>query len=172
MATVVGSGKYTFEAIEDWAKVPPGWSARMAAVTVDSQDRVYGLNRGEHPVIVFDKNGEFLGSWGEGMFAFPHAIRVDHQDNIWIVDRNGGQVFKFTTSGKLLMTIGTRGYRSDTGADGSANRYTHKLVTHPGGPFNLPSGVAVSESGDIFITDGYGNGQVHRFTPDWKYLYS
>ena len=119
---VVGSGKHTFEVIENWAKVPPGWNAPMVAVTVDSQDRVYGFNRGEHPVIVFDKNGEFLYSWGEGLFAFPHGIRADSQDNIWIVDRNGGQIFKFTTRGEVLMTIGTRGYRSDTGADGTTNR--------------------------------------------------
>src|SRR6187397_369252 len=111
MSTVVGKGKHTFEVLDDWAQVPAGWNPRMAAVTVDSKDRVYGLNRGEHPVIVFNKNGEFLHSWGEGMFAFPHAISADSQDNIWIVDRNGGQVHKFTTTGKLLMTIGTKGYR-------------------------------------------------------------
>ncbi|MBI4189784.1 MAG: hypothetical protein HY525_04520 [Betaproteobacteria bacterium] len=174
MVTTVGSGTHTFEAVEDWAKVPPGWSAPMAAVAVDSQDRVYGFNRGEHPVIVFDKNGEYLYSWGDGIFAFPHAIRVDPQDNIWIVDRNHGQVFKFTTRGELLMTIGAKGYRSDTGADNTAidSRNSYKQVTHPGGPFNLPTDVAVIESGDIFIADGYANCRVHRFSPDGKHLYS
>lgn len=173
MVTAVGSGAHTFEAIEDWATLPPGWSAPMAAMTVDSQDRVYGFNRGEHPVIVFDKNGNYLYSWGDGMFAFPHAIRADSQDNIWIVDRDRCQVFKFTARGELLLTIGTKGHRSDTGADNTSFASSnYKLVTRPGGPFNMPTGVAVAESGDIFITDGYANCQVHRFSPEGKHLYS
>ena len=77
MAAIVGSGAYTFEVIEDWARLPAGWSAPMAAVAVDSKDRVYGFNRGEHPVIVFDKHGEYLNSWGAGLFVFPHAIRAE-----------------------------------------------------------------------------------------------
>jgi streptogramin lyase len=170
MVTTVGRGAYTFEAIEDWAKVPPGWIAPMAAVTVDSQDRVYGFNRGEHPVIVFDRNGEYLYAWSDVRFAFPHAIHADHQDNIWIVDRNNGQIFKFTTAGELLLTIGTKGYRSDTGAGDII--YGYKVLTHAGGPFNLPTDIAVTVSGDIFISDGYANCQVHRFSPQGKHLYS
>lgn len=173
MATTVGSGKFTFEANIDWAKLPSSWRAPMAAVTRDSQDRVYGLNRGEHPVIVFDKNGKYLYAWGEGMFVFPHCIFADPHDNIWIVDRDRCQIFKFTTKGELLMTIGTRGFRSDTGADNSSFASTnYKLVTHPGGPFNMPSGVAVDEAGNIFITDGYANCQVHSYSPEGKYLQS
>ena len=140
----VGTGKHTFEAIEDWAKVPEGWNAPMAAVAIDSQDRVYGFNRGDHRVIVFDRDGNYLYDWGEGMFPFPHAIYVDSQDNVWIVERNDCQIFKFTPKGELLLTIGEKGYRSDTGADPnnfSSNGY--KDVVRPGGPFNFPAGVAV-----------------------------
>ena len=71
MANLVGSGDYRYEVIEDWAKLPDGWNAPMAAVAIDSQDRVYGFNRGEHRVIVFDRDGNFLSSWGEGKFPFP-----------------------------------------------------------------------------------------------------
>ena len=173
MAMTVGSEAYKFEVIEDWAKIPRGWNAPMAAVTVDSQNRVYGFNRGEHPVIVFDKNGDYLDSWGDGMFAFPHAIYADSHDHIWIIDSYHSQVFKFTTRGELLMTIGERGFRSDTGADNkvfSVNGY--KQVTHPGGPFNMPTGIAVADSGDIFVVDGYANCHVHRFSPDGNHLNS
>ena len=115
MAATVGQGRYKYEVLEDWAQVPQGWAAPMAAVTVDSHDRVYGFNRGDHGVIVFDMDGRRLFDWGETDFAFPHTIYADRHDNIWIVDRNAGQVLKYTTEGELLLSIGKRGYRSDTG---------------------------------------------------------
>ena len=87
-----------------------------ASVTVDSQDRVYCFNRSpEHPVVVFDRDGNVLSSWGAGVFAFPHTIRTDERDNLWLVDRDRGQMLLFSPTGELLRTIGTRDYRSDTG---------------------------------------------------------
>ncbi len=170
MATTVGSGSYTYEALEDWAKVPDGLNAPMAAVAVDSQDRVYGFNRGEKGVLVFDRDGNLVGDWGSTDFAFPHAIYADPQDNIWIVDRNLCQIFKYTPEGKLLMTIGEAGRRSDTGADNSVlSSDGYKAVTHPGGPFNLPAGIGVAASGRIFISDGYANCQVHRYSAEGKH---
>ena len=63
------------------------YSNSAAAVTVDSQDRVYCFNRNaEHPVVIFDRDGKFLTSWGAGMFTFPHAIRIDEQDFVWLTD--------------------------------------------------------------------------------------
>jgi hypothetical protein len=47
-------------------RVPPRYTYREgAAVCVDSKDNVYVFNRGAHPVIVFDRDGKFLRSWGE-----------------------------------------------------------------------------------------------------------
>ena len=173
MTTTVGSDAHTYEVHAEWAKLPEGWSAPMAAVAVDSQDRVYGFNRGEHSIIVFDREGKYLDSWGEGLFAFPHAVTVDAHDNVWLVERNEGQIMKFTPEGKLLMTIGTKGHRSDTGVDpGDFSSDTYKKVTHGGGPFNLPAGVAIAPSGEIFIADGYANCQVHRFSPEGEHLLS
>jgi DNA-binding beta-propeller fold protein YncE len=173
MATTVGSDTYTFEIDEDWAKVPAGWHVPMAAVTVDSQDRVYGFNRGEQGVLVFDKDGNYLYDWGKTEFAFPHAIYADQHDNIWIVDRNHQQVLKYTTEGELLMTIGEKGYRSATGADpNDLSSSAYKQVTHGGDPFNMPAGIAVAPSGDIFIADGYANARVHKFSSDGKLLTS
>ena len=80
-STIVGSGKYTYEVREDWAKLPDSWAMPAASVTVDSEDRVYCFNRDTgHPVIVFDRDGKCLGSWGAGVFAFPHTIRCDEHD--------------------------------------------------------------------------------------------
>ena len=59
--TTVGSGAYTYEVNEDWARLPDGWTMPAAAVTVDSEDRVYCFNRSpEHPVVVFDREGNYL----------------------------------------------------------------------------------------------------------------
>ena len=173
MVTTVGSGAYKYEVNEDWAMVPEGWNAPMCAVAIDSQDRVYGFNRGEHPVMVFDREGNYLRSWGEGLFAMPHAITVDDRDQVWLVERDNGQIMKFTPEGELLSTIGTKGHRSDTGVDPSdfsSSMYTR--VTHGGGPFNLPAGIAIAPSGEIFVADGYANCRVHKFAPDGSHLLS
>ena len=162
----VGSGKYTYEVIEDWAKLPFGWTAPMAAVAIDSRDRVYGFNRGNHGVIIFDREGNYAQDWADVTFTFPHAIYADSEDNIWIVDRNDGQIHKFTDEGIRLMTLGEKGHRSDTGADPNELGSQHTQVTHGGDPFNLPAGVAVAPSGDIFVADGYANSRVHRFAPN------
>ena len=172
--TVVGSGAYTYEVREDWARVPDGWEMPAAAVTVDSQDRVYCFNRTpDHPIMVFDRDGNFLSSWGEGVFAFPHAIRVDEDDNLWTVDRDHGQALLFTNDGKPLREIGTRGYRSDTGL-GPEDRDSQawRKVTRGGEPFNLPTDIALTPSGEMFIADGYGNARVHKFAADGTHLFS
>jgi DNA-binding beta-propeller fold protein YncE len=145
-----------------------------ASVTVDSRDRVYSFNRSkEHPVMVFDREGRFLSSWGAGLFSFPHTIRMAKDGNLWLVDRNHAQMMLFTPSGKLLRTIGTRGFRSDTGVppnEFSSDAY--KQVTHAGPPFNLPTDIDVAPSGEMFITDGYGNARVHKFAADGTLIHS
>jgi len=174
VAAVVGSGKYTYEVNEDWARVPEGMEVLAASVTVDAKDRVYCFNRSQdHPVVVFDREGNFLSSWGAGLFAFPHMIRADKNDNLWLVDRDHAQMMLFSTSGKLLRTIGTKGFRSDTGvAPDYFKSDAWKSVTHGGGPFNLPTDIDLPPSGEMFVTDGYGNARVHKFAADGTHLLS
>ena len=174
MDPIVGNGKYTYRVNEEWAHPPEGLEVRACAVSVDSHDRVYCFNRNpEHPVVVFDRDGNFLKSWGAGLFSFPHAIRIDENDNVWLVDEYHGQFYKITTDGELLHTIGVKGQRSDTGVpedDFSSSAW--KKVTHGGGPFNLPTDIAFAPSGEFFISDGYGNARVHKFAADGNYLFS
>ena len=174
MVTMVGSGKYTYEMNEHWARLPEGWEMPAAAVALDSQDRVFAFNRDpNHPIVVFDRDGNYLYSWGEGQIRFAHAILIDKDDNVWLVDRDHGQVMKYTGLGEPLMTIRTRDYRSDTGVDPSDyGATTYQNVTHPGEPFNLPAGIALSPSGEIFIADGYANCRIHRFSPQGELLLS
>ena len=170
----VGTGKYTYEMNEDWAKVPEGWAMPAAAVYGDSQDRVYCFNRDpDHPICIFDRDGNFLSSWGAGLISFAHAIYLDKADNVWLVDRNKHQVYKFTNDGKLLLTIGEEGHRSDTGvAQDDYSSTTWSSVTHGGPPFNMPAGIAVNDAGEIFIADGYANARVHKFTSEGELIMS
>ncbi len=170
----VGSGTHTYEVQEDWAKLPEGWAMPAAAVAVDSQDRVFCFNRDiDHPIVVFDREGNYLFSWGANLIAFAHAITIDKTDNIWLVDRDHGQIMTFTPQGNLLSTIGEKGYRSDTGVDpGNFSSKAYLNVTHGGGPFNLPTAIAFTETGEMFITDGYGNARVHKFSAAGEYLFS
>ena len=170
----VGSGKYTYEMDEHWAKLPGDWKMPACAVYGDSQDRVFCFNRDpDHPIMIFDREGNYLSSWGAGLFLFPHAIILDKDDNVWLVDRNKHQVFKYTNDGTLLMTIGEEGVRSDTGvAPDDYSSSTWSSVTHSGAPFNMPAGIAVNDAGEIFIADGYANARVHKFAADGKFIKS
>src|SRR5271155_3341848 len=75
MAIIVGSGDYRYRIVENWAKLPDGWSFKeVAAVGVDRNDNVYCFNRGDHPVMVFDRAGNFRHSWGEGHYPRAHGV--------------------------------------------------------------------------------------------------
>ena len=157
---VLGSGDYQFEVSGDnWGKLPDNWRYLEAtAVAIDSGDNVYVFNRGGHPVIVFDRDGNFLRSWGEDIFTTPHGIAIGPDDSVYCVDSGDHTVRKFTSSGKLLLTIGDPGNPS-------------KLLS--GDPFNKPTHVAIDpRNGDIFVSDGYSNARVHKYSEDGTYQFS
>jgi DNA-binding beta-propeller fold protein YncE len=157
-----------YEADADWADVPEGWSFReVAGVATDSRSRVYVFSRGEHPVMVFDREGEFLASWGEGVFTKAHNVRVSPDGYVFCSDLLDHTVRKFTLEGRLLMTLGTANVPSDTGGDGKNSK-----IKRSAGPFNGPTDVAFGPSGELFVSDGYANARVHRFLADGKLLES
>jgi len=81
MTAILGSGEHRYRVVDNWAKLPEGWELKdVAAVAVDSRNRVYVFNRGEHPMIVFDADGNFLSSWGEGTFPRAHGLHIDAND--------------------------------------------------------------------------------------------
>src|SRR3984885_14295657 len=103
MATIVGTGDYKYRIIENWAKLPDGWSFKeVGAVGCDRQDNVYVFNRGEHPMMVFDRDGNFLRSWGEGgMFPRAHAVFVAPDETLWLTDDGDHTVRQCTLDGKV-----------------------------------------------------------------------
>ena len=102
MTTILGSGEHRYRVVEQWAKLPEGWEFKdVAAVAVDSKDQVYCFNRGEHPMMVFDREGNFLRSWGEGSFPRAHGIHIDANDILYLTDDGGHFVRKCTTDGQI-----------------------------------------------------------------------
>jgi DNA-binding beta-propeller fold protein YncE len=171
-----GSGKYTYELVEGWAKLPEGTSfLDVCGICVDAQDRVYVLNRSaEHPIAVFDREGNFLTSWGQGLFKRAHGSGVGPDGAIYCTDDRNHTVRKFTPEGKLLMTLGNEDQPSDNGYvhDGFDFFWSLTTIAKGSSPFNRPTGVAIAESGNIYVADGYGNARVHKFTADGKLLLS
>ncbi len=170
-----GTGKHTYELVEGWAKLPAGWSfLDVGGITVDAQDRVYVFNRSTHPVIVFDREGNFLTSWGEELFKHAHGIRVGPDGRIYCTDDKDHTVRKLTLEGELLMTLGAKDRPADTGyvQDWFDYHWSLSRITKGGQPFNRPTGVAIAPSGEIYVSDGYGNTRVHKFAPDGKLLMS
>jgi sugar lactone lactonase YvrE len=162
---------------------------------------LYILQRGEKadPVLVVNRDGKIVRSWGKGMFTIPHSIRIDPAGYVWTVDAASSKVLKFTPSGEKLMEISVGGQPKTNSAfngttdiafgpqgrlfisDGYGNarvlEYTAqgKLVKQWGssgngpGEFHLPHGITVDESGTIYVADRE-NGRVQRFNLDGKYL--
>jgi DNA-binding beta-propeller fold protein YncE len=170
LTTTVGSGEFLFRVAESWEQLPAGWSHRdVAGVAVDSRDNVYVFNRSEHPVIVYDREGRFLRSWGEGVFANAHGITIGPDDTVYCVDNVDHTVRIFTPTGELLRTIGTAGVGSDTGSGDSGS---YLRVLRGAEPFNKPTQLAIAPSGDLYVTDGYANARVHCFSPDGALRFS
>jgi len=157
--TTVGSGRYTYEMREDWASLPTGWTfGGVSAVATDSRNRVYAFQRKDPPIVVFDRDGSYLGSWWISTFTDPHGINIV-DDVIYVTDRDDHVALKFTLDGKPLMVVGTRGQASDTGATKDI-----ELPPRSAGPFNKPTEMMVAPSGDLYVSDGYRNSRVHRFS--------
>jgi DNA-binding beta-propeller fold protein YncE len=166
---IVGSGSFRYEALAKWERLPQGWDfLEVVGVATDSRDRAYVFSRGEHPVTVFECDGQFLTSWGEGLFIRPHGIFIGPDDAVYCTDDRDHTVRKFTTDGRLLLTLGTRGSPSDTGVtDGD-----YRTIRRAGDPFNLPTNLALSPDGEMYVADGYGNARVHQFSANGRLLSS
>jgi outer membrane protein assembly factor BamB len=139
-------------------------------VATDSQDRVFVFNRGEHPVIIYDRDGQFIGSWGEGLFTRPHGITI-HDDVVYCADDTDHTVRALTLDGQVLWTLGTLNQPSNTGYS-PVGRANLTSIKRGGGPFNRPTRLAVAPNGDMYVSDGYGNARVHRFSADRQLIQS
>jgi hypothetical protein len=108
-------------------------------------------------MMVFDREGNFLRAWGEGIFNRAHGLHVGPDDALYCTDDGDHTVRKCTTEGKVLLEIGIPG----------------KPAPYVSGePFHRCTHTALSPDNHIFVSDGYGNARVHKYTPDGKLVMS
>jgi hypothetical protein len=129
----------------------------VGGVAVDSRDHVYVFNRGRDPMIVFDREGRFITSWGHGRFKRPHGIHIGPDDSVYCTDEGSHMASKFTPEGHLLLEVGTP---------------SAPAPFMSGRPFHRCTHTALSPGGNIYVSDGYGNASVHVFSPEGRHLHT
>src|SRR5579864_2223999 len=124
----------------------------FSGVTIAPSGRIYVLQRGDTPLLAFDRNGKYQRGWGQGLFKVPHGLRADRQGHIWTTDNGNPVVREFSAEGKLLATIG----EVDVAGAGPAH-------------FHSPDDIVFGSSGDIFVADS-GNGRIVHLSHEGKFI--
>ena len=178
---IYGEGDFRYERVEGWGEQLVDWDdsswglRKVSGLGADKDDRIYWLTRSDRPILITDKDGNLLEQWGEGLFDTPHGATIDDDGNFFCVDVEGHMVHKFDKHGKLVLTLGRRGHPSDTGADYKPMHEMpdYRTIKRAAGPFHAPTNLAIApKNGDLYISDGYGNCRVHRFTKSGAYVQS
>lgn len=162
--------KPSYHVVHGWPVLPAGRTlGAVAGCAVDSNDNVFVFHRNERvwsdplpttplalpTVTLFDgRTGKVLAEWGANQFAMPHGLSVDSHDNVWLTDVALQQIYELKHDGKLLMTLGERGVAGNDSAH-----------------FNQPTEVAVTKDGSFYVSDGYRNTRVMKFSPTGKFLF-
>jgi len=156
-----------------WPQLPEGFSlGQVNGIGIDTSQNIFLFHRAErrwktlnevfpdtpisaNTILLFDnESGKLLKSWGANLFIMPHGLTVDKENNVWVTDVGLQQIFKFTHDGKLLMTSGV--------AKVAGNDSLH---------FNYPTDIAVANDGSFYVSDGYRNSRVAKFSKEGKYLF-
>ena len=152
-----------------WPKLPEGVElGQVTGVAVDSRNHVCVFHRSDrtwiqpfpkekikgHTIAMFNgETGELIKTFGEDKFIMPHGLSVDPQDNVWVTDVGSQQIHKLShEDGAVLLSIGEPGVQGDD-------------QNH----FALPSDVSFSKDGGIYVSDGYVNTRVVKYSPSGKY---
>lgn len=158
--TIESAPKLRLQAVELKGQAPTdGWHLGMVSwIATDRIGLIYLLQRGDKadPVVVLNRQGHVMRSWGKGMYTMPHSIRLDPEQNVWTTDAASSRVYKFTRDGKKLMEIEVGGQPSPC----------RNILQSPG--FCGTTDIAFAPSGHLFITDGYANARVLEYTADGK----
>ncbi|WP_240419763.1 hypothetical protein [Paenibacillus periandrae] len=158
---VIGCASHAYVIAEEWGKLPANMAYGYThGVCVDSQDNVYVHHTGKDPVIVFDRDGRFLTSWGKEFEGGAHGFYL-HQDQdgkeyLYFTDRLRALLVKTTTDGTLIWE---QGQPDRPDLYDASRRY-------------VPTDVCVAPNGDIYVADGYGQYYIHQYNAEGSYIRS
>src|SRR5882762_6483992 len=155
------SPEIPFRVVGDFLKIPSDMiMAEAVGVAINSKGHIFILNRGNHPVLEFSADDDFIGSFGEGspIFRVPHSIRFDSQDNLWYVNSGDNLVVKFNPKRRVEQALGRR--------EEPWVYLTHGIerAIPPPANFYQPTDTVVGPDGSTYVTDGYGNSRVAKFS--------
>jgi peptidylamidoglycolate lyase len=164
------SASSAYEMVKGWPQLSEGYVlSQPTGIGIDTSGNIFVFHRtgrtwtepfpdsliSMNTVLMLDKEtGKILNSWGANYFIMPHGLTVDKDNNVWLTDVGLHQIFKFSHEGKLLMKLGV--------AKTPGNDSLH---------FNLPTDIAVKPDGSFYVSDGYGNSRVVKFSADGHYLF-
>jgi DNA-binding beta-propeller fold protein YncE len=127
----------------------------VAAVAVGENDTLYVFARSEHPLIVLDRDGNVLRTFGHGVFKTPHGLHIGPDGSLYCTDAGDHTVRRLSPVGRMLFEIGVPGAPAPFMS---------------GVPFRACTHTALSPQGDLYVSDGYGNACIHKFAPDGRLL--
>ncbi|MBI1792453.1 MAG: 6-bladed beta-propeller [Acidobacteria bacterium] len=163
-----------YQVVPNWPLLPAGWNFRETpGIAADARGHVYVIHRGDHPVMEFDRDGKFLRAFGEGLFDRPHAVRIDPEGNIWTVDDTSHVVLKMDPAGRVRRVLGRWRAASDSSSSMTAKPpagVQRGLRDEDIFKFNRPTDIAFGPAGDLYVSDGYGNSRVVKFSRDGTFL--
>lgn len=164
------SERADYRVIHGWPILPDGYILGQATgVGVSSRNHVFVFHRAGREwtepfpidpiptatIAVFDgATGQQVAAWGAGLFVMPHGLTIDDKDNVWLTDVGRHQIYKFTSDGRLLFALGEAGVPGDDRSH-----------------FNLPTDVAVLPDGSFYVSDGYENTRVIKFSATGEFLF-
>jgi DNA-binding beta-propeller fold protein YncE len=180
-----------FEVDAAWPKPMPGkWeTGQVGGVCVDAEDHVFIVNRRKltekemlaaeqaPPIIEFDADGKVINSFGDPKVVpnSIHGCTTDAQGNVYVAGNQDGIIQKYSTDGKLLLQIGTRGV-VDT-SDGTltiqagGGGFEGRALNSGHHSFFQPAAIAIDpDNGDIYVADGYGNSRIAVFDRNGQFL--
>jgi DNA-binding beta-propeller fold protein YncE len=172
-----------FDGDINFLKLPAGMNfGEASGVAVNSKGEIavftrsnsaggpaYGATASQ--ILLFDKSGKFLREVGKGLYAwsYAHDIRFDRDDNLWAIDKGSDMIVRFNPEGRVTMVFGRKKEASDEAEPWK--RVRPPLPPVPG-QFRQPTDIAFDTEGNIYISDGYINSRVAKFTKDGDYVTS
>ncbi len=158
-----------FRVVEDFFQYPDTiWPAEAVGVSLNAKGHIFLLNRGNVPLWEFTPDGKFVRALGEGspIFHAAHGVRFDRQDNMWVIDAGNNLIVRLNSKGRIVQALGRRLEPWVYLTHG-----IERAIPAPAS-FYQPTDVAVGPDGAIYVSDGYGNSRVAKFTPEGNYVKS